>query len=39
MPAGVQIATLPYQDELCLRIMADLEANVGFDASPPWKLE
>ena len=26
LPVGVQVVTLPYQDELCLHIMATLEA-------------
>ena len=26
LPVNVQIATLPYEDELCLRLMEELEA-------------
>jgi Asp-tRNA(Asn)/Glu-tRNA(Gln) amidotransferase A subunit family amidase len=39
VPAGVQIATLPFRDELCLKVMADLEAALsGKDLMqpPPW---
>ncbi len=32
LPVGVQVATMPFADELCLRIMKDLEAAVGFQA-------
>jgi fatty acid amide hydrolase len=33
MPVGVQVATLPWQDELCLDIMKDVEKGVCFDAN------
>lgn len=35
MPVGVQIATMPYQDELCLRLMKDVEKVCGPTAPPP----
>ena len=41
VPAGVQLATLPFQDELCLKIMADLEAALAgkhLTKPPPWNL-
>ena len=42
MPAGVQLSTLPFEDELCLRIMADLEKELlvspGPIPQPPWEL-
>ncbi len=41
MPVGVQVATLPWQDELCLSIMKDVEKGVCFDANHerPFLLE
>mmetsp|Transcript_30064 Transcript_30064/g.78892 ORF Transcript_30064/g.78892 Transcript_30064/m.78892 type:complete len:636 (+) Transcript_30064:121-2028(+) len=35
MPIGVQVATLPYRDELCLRVMADLESACETDLMRP----
>ena len=35
LPAGVQIATLPYQDEQCMRVMRDLEDALPFTHLPP----
>jgi len=29
LPVGVQVATLPWRDELCLRLMQDLETGLG----------
>lgn len=34
LPVGVQVATLPFQDELCLEVMRKIEKAVGFNASP-----
>ena len=30
LPVGVQVATLPFQDELCLRVMRELEGLLQF---------
>jgi len=30
LPMAAQIVTLPYQEELCLRIMKELESDVSF---------
>ena len=34
MPLGVQITTLPYQEELCLNVMKQVESEIGFHELP-----
>ena len=34
LPIGVQIAALPFRDELCLRLMRDLEGVIAFKCQP-----
>lgn len=34
LPVNVQLVTRPNQDELCLHVMKQLEASVGFKAVP-----
>lgn len=34
LPCGVQVATLPYEDELCLHVMKRVEQAVNFSHSP-----
>jgi len=34
LPVGVHVAALPYQDELCLRVMGMLEKGLDFKATP-----
>ena len=31
LPVGVQITTLPWRDELCLRVMKDAEQQLSYD--------
>lgn len=38
LPIGVHVATLPFQDELCLRVMGMLEKEVKFK-TVPWETE
>jgi Asp-tRNA(Asn)/Glu-tRNA(Gln) amidotransferase A subunit family amidase len=35
IPVGIQVATLPYQDEKCLNIMRQLEPEIGFYKKHP----
>jgi Asp-tRNA(Asn)/Glu-tRNA(Gln) amidotransferase A subunit family amidase len=37
LPMGVQICTAPFEDELCLRVMSELETALPFVNSPPLK--
>jgi len=34
LPVGVQIAALPFQDELCLRLMREVEGVIAFKCTP-----
>mmetsp|Transcript_1213 Transcript_1213/g.1920 ORF Transcript_1213/g.1920 Transcript_1213/m.1920 type:complete len:576 (+) Transcript_1213:254-1981(+) len=38
LPVGVQVATLPWKDELCLSIMKDLEAALDYNPDFPTDL-
>jgi Asp-tRNA(Asn)/Glu-tRNA(Gln) amidotransferase A subunit family amidase len=31
LPIAVQIATLPFKEELCLRLMQEVESAVGYN--------
>ena len=35
MPIGVQVATLPFADELCLNVMKQIEEEVNFYKEHP----
>lgn len=39
LPVGVQVATRPNCDELCLFVMKELERTVGFPCLPPLAQE
>ena len=34
LPIGVQVASLPFKDELVLRIMKEIEMEITFDTAP-----
>ena len=34
LPVGVQVACLPYRDEMALRIMKEVETEICFDSAP-----
>ena len=34
LPIGVQVACLPYRDEMVLRIMKEVETEICFDSAP-----
>ena len=34
LPVGVQVAALPFRDELCLRLMREMEEVIGFKCRP-----
>lgn len=34
LPVCVQIAARPFDDELCLRVMADVERGIAYDTRP-----
>lgn len=36
LPVSVQVAFPPFQDEMCLHVMKDLQDAVGFTALPPY---
>ncbi len=35
LPLAVQVAALPNEDEMCLRVMHILESEIGFSDAPP----
>ena len=32
MPVGVQCVALPFQDEICLRVMKEIETAMAYDS-------
>ena len=38
LPVGVQVAALPFRDELCLRVMKDLERALGRGCPDPGEV-
>lgn len=34
MPVGIQVSTLPWEDELCLAVMREVESGIGFHKFP-----
>ena len=36
LPYGVQVMTMPYQDERCLRLMKVIDDMFRFDKNPIW---
>ncbi|GBG31674.1 Glutamyl-tRNAGln amidotransferase subunit A, mitochondrial [Hondaea fermentalgiana] len=39
LPAGVQVVTLPFQDELCLEIMREINENLQIDQPYPFIID
>lgn len=39
LPCGVQVATLPFEDELCLHVMKRVEGVVKFSEKPNFELD